>query len=102
MVDFACQELSVSERDVVSEPDKRKILGLGLDCKDEIVRVTRGKNYHLVGGSHDTHECMQEKCLKFNEKLDARGKELTDLGRKEFLDIASECDMNVVEVRVSK
>ena len=87
---------------MVSEPDKRKILGLGLDCKDEIVRVTRGKNYHLVGGSHDTHEYMQEKCLKFNEKLDARGKELIDLGRKEFLDIASECDMNVVEVRGSK
>ena len=92
----------VEERFVVRERVKRKILGVGLDCKDEIVRVTRGKNYHLVGGSNDTHECMQEKCLKLNEKLDARGKELADLGHEEFLDIASECDMNVVDVRGSK
>lgn len=72
-----------------------KLLGLGLDNKDGHVRVTRGKNFHLVGGSHETHETMQEKCIKFNEKLDARGKHLGELDRKEFLELAAECEMNV-------
>ena len=76
---------------------KRMLLGLGLDNDDGHMRVSRGKNFHLVGGSHDTHEAMQEKCIKFNEKLDARGKRLDDLERKEFSDIAAECKMPVVD-----
>ena len=74
---------------------KAKLLGVGLDNTDGDVRVTRGKNFHLIGGSHDTHEVMQEKCLKFNEKLDSKGKQLEDLTRKEFHDMAAECEMNV-------
>jgi len=73
-----------------------KLLGLGLDAEDEKIRVTRGKNFHLVGGSRETHESMQEKCIKFNEKLDAKRKSLGDLERQEFLDLAAECEMNVV------
>jgi hypothetical protein len=69
---------------------------VGLDRDDEMVRVTRGTNFHLIGGSHDTHRSMQEKCLQFNDKLSARGKELEDLERQEFLDLAAECRMNVV------
>ena len=74
---------------------RRGLLGVGLDNEDGQVRVTRGPNFHLVGGSHETHESMQEKCVRFNEKLDQRGKRLDDLGRKEFLDLAAECEMNV-------
>jgi hypothetical protein len=39
---------------------------------------------------------MQEKCIKFNEKLTGRGKQLEQLEREEFFELASECDMNVV------
>ena len=81
---------------MVRERRKGKLLGVGLDNEDGHVRVTRGENFHLVGGSEGTHEQMQEKCIKFNEKLDARGKELSQLERSEFLDIAHECRMNVV------
>ena len=81
---------------MVSEPKKAKLLGVGLDNEDGDVRVTRGPNFHLLGGSHQTHEAMQEKCVKFNEKLDAKGKQLGDLERGEFLDMAAECEMNVV------
>lgn len=81
---------------MVRKNDKSKLLGIGLDNKDEHVRVTKGKNFHLVGGSHDTHELMQEKCIKFNEKLDARGKGLDDLEHKEFLDLAAQCEMNIL------
>ena len=72
------------------------LLGVGLDNEDGQTRITRGKNFHLLGGSAETHECMQEKCIKFNEKLQDRGKDLSELEGKEFLDIAAECKMNVV------
>lgn len=84
---------------MVSEREKRRLLGIGLDNDDGHVRVTRADNFHLVGGSEDTHRDMQEKCVKFNEKLDARGKQLEDLEHGEFVDLASECQMNILEVR---
>ncbi len=80
---------------MISENRKAKLLGIGLDKPDGQVRVTRGKNFALLGGSRETHESMQEKCIKFNEKLDVRGKQLEELDRREFLDLAAECRMNV-------
>lgn len=74
-----------------------KIVGVGLDADDEKMRITRGRDFHIIGGSSQTHESMQEKCLKFDEKLDARGKDLSDLEHQEFLDLAAECEMNVVQ-----
>ena len=78
-------------------PRKKKaaLLGLGLDNKDGQMRVTKGENFHLVGGSHDTHEQMQEKCIKFNEKLKERGKQLENLEKEEMRDIAADCEMNI-------
>ncbi len=81
---------------MVADGRKAQILGLGLDNTDGKVRVTRAENFHLVGGSQETHEVMQEKCVKFNEKLDSRSKQLEQLERQEFLDIAAECDMNII------
>ena len=80
---------------MVQDRKKALLLGLGLDNDDGHVRVTRGENFRLIGGSHDTHESMQEKCIKLNEKLRSRGKELEDLERDEFVDLAHECRMNV-------
>ena len=45
------------------------LLGIGLDGRDGHVRITRGENFHLLGGSPETHQAMQEKCIRFNEKL---------------------------------
>ncbi|MFP3937282.1 MAG: hypothetical protein ACLFVW_02990 [Phycisphaerae bacterium] len=73
-----------------------RLLGLGLDNEDGHVRVTRGENFHLYGGSAETHEEMQDKCIRFNEKLSERGKRLDDLERRELADIAGECDMNLL------
>jgi len=80
---------------VVQRRRETRLLGFGLDNKDGQLRMTHGKNFHLFGGSQETHESMQVKCIKFNEKLDERGKALDDLERREFLDLAAECDMNV-------
>lgn len=67
---------------------KRMLLGLGLDNKDGHVRLTKGENFRLLGGSSQTHEMMQEKAIKFNEQLSKRHKTLDDIDEKEFRDIA--------------
>ena len=82
---------------MVCERRKAELLGFGLDNEDDLLRITHGKNFHLLGGSHETHQAMQEKCVKFNEKLDAKSKQLEDLEHQEFLDMAAECQMNVLK-----
>ena len=79
-----------------AEKDKSLLIGLGLDNDDGHVRVTRGANFRLLGGSQDTHEQMQEQTIKFSEKLDQRGRKLDDVSREEFLDLAHEAGMNVI------
>jgi len=73
------------------KPAKRKavMLGVGLDS-DGHKRLTQGQNFALVGGSKDTHEQMTEKAIKINEKLKSRGKQLEEVSREEFDDIANE------------
>ena len=74
-------------------PKKKKrkavILGVGLDS-DVHKRITTGPNFALVGGTEETHERMTEKAIKINEKLKARGKQLEEVSREEFDDIAQE------------
>lgn len=78
---------------------KAMLLGLGLDNDDGHIRATRGENFQILGGSHCTHQQMTEKCIKFNEKLKDRDKQLENLRRAELLDLAAECEMNLVEPR---
>jgi hypothetical protein len=66
---------------------KALLLGVGLDSRDEHVRITRGDNFRLVGGSKETHEQMQETAIKFNEELSKRGKPLEQIDPDEFLDM---------------
>jgi hypothetical protein len=66
---------------------KAVMLGVGLDG-DGHKRVTTGPNFALVGGSQETHELMTEKAIKINEKLAAKGKQLEEVSRDEFDDIA--------------
>jgi hypothetical protein len=67
---------------------KALLLGVGLDNQDGHVRITRGKNFHLLGGSQETHEVMQEVAIKVNEHCDRRGKPLEQITREEFREIA--------------
>jgi hypothetical protein len=70
-----------------STKTKALLLGVGLDSQDEHVRITRGPNFQLVGGTRETHEMMQETAIKFNEELGKRGKPMEALEPKEFVDI---------------
>lgn len=49
--------------------------------------MTRGPNFHLVGGSKETHEVMQETAIKVNEALKKKGRQLEEVSPKEFTDI---------------
>jgi hypothetical protein len=71
----------------LAQKKRALMLGLGLDS-DGHKRVTTGANFALVGGSKETHEVMTEKAIKINEKLAAKGKQLEEISRQEFDDIA--------------
>ena len=68
--------------------EKALLLGVGLDGKDGHVRITKGENFRLYGGSEDTHACMQEKAIKFNEELSRKKKTLEQINKEELLEIA--------------
>jgi len=74
---------------VVAKKRNKKaiVLGIGLDS-DGHKRLTTGPNFALVGGTQETHDAMTEKAIKINEKLAAKGKQLEDVSRDEFDDIA--------------
>ena len=71
------------------------LLGLGLDNDDGHTRLTRGKNFVLLGGSQDTHAAMQETAIKINEQLDRRGKRLEDVSVKELREICRDAKDSV-------
>ncbi len=77
-----------------SRVQRARILGLGLDNTDGHVRLTQGENFDIYLGSENTHEQLQETCIKLNEKLDRRGKRIEDLSRDEFVDLIVESKNN--------
>jgi hypothetical protein len=84
------QEAMVDSGKSSGKKKKSLLLGLGLDGKDGHVRLTRGENFRLVGGSQETHEQMQEVAIKLNEKLSSRGKQLEEIDPQEFRALAEE------------
>lgn len=55
------------------------LLGVGFDGDDGQKRVTKGRDFVLLGGSPDTHAEMQERAVRFDEELRKRGKRLRDV-----------------------
>jgi len=76
---------------------KRLLLGLGFDAKDGHIRITKGKNFRLYGGSENTHEIMQEKAVKLNEYLEKKGKTLDNIKLDEFYDIAGKLGLKIAK-----
>lgn len=69
------------------------LLGLAFEKTDGHRRITRGDNFTIIGGTQETHEKMQEKAVKFNEQLDKHGKQLGELSKNEFMDIAGKAGL---------
>ena len=81
---------------------KKILLGLGFDSKDGHLRITKGENFRLFGGSEETHEMMQEKAIKFNEQLDKRHKHLEEINEKEFREISKVIGLKMPEEKQEK
>jgi hypothetical protein len=60
---------------------------MAFDNEDGHTRLTRGKNFLLVGGCQQTHAIMQETAIKINEQLDKRSKRLEDVSTSELRSI---------------
>lgn len=75
-------------------PIERKVraglLGLAFDAEDGHKRITRGPNFLLAGGSHETHGQMQETAIKVNEQLARKGKDLAEVSVQELRDIVAD------------
>ncbi len=80
----------------MAAPKKRILLGLGLDDAGGHKRVTKGENFLLMGGSQQTHEEMQEKAIRLNEELKKKRKNLDQLERREFNEIAHKIGLEPV------
>ncbi len=66
------------------------LLGVGFDGRPDDLHITRGENFYLYGGSRRTHEHMRETVLRFNDKVDARGKRLNEVNAREMKEITRE------------
>lgn len=73
-----------------SRKSEATLVAVGLDSRDGHVRITQGENFSAYFGSEETHDRMQEFCMKFTEKIERKGLQLGSLSRREFKDIASE------------
>ena len=74
---------------------KKLLFGLGFDSKDGHIRITKGDNFRLYGGSKQTHEIMQEKAIKINEHLNKKHKTLDTISKEEFVDIAKKIGLQI-------
>ncbi len=76
-----------------TSPERRPragLLGVAFDAEDGHKRITRGPNFLLAGGSHETHGQMQETAIKVNEQLARKGKDLADVSVQELRDIVAD------------
>jgi hypothetical protein len=71
-------------------PKVAGILGVGLDNEDGHKRITRTEEMTIVGGSEETHGKMQDTAIYFSEKLEKKGKKVTDLSPQEAMDFLQE------------
>lgn len=71
-----------TERASKKKPGASLLVGVGLDGDGE-KRITKGRDFLLIGGSRTTHERMTEHALRVNDELDRRGIQLGDVRTRE-------------------
>ena len=69
------------------EQSQSHLLGLGLDCDDGHVRITKAEEFSILGGSEETHDNMTETVCKTFENLQQRKKRLGDVEPQELADL---------------
>lgn len=67
---------------------KRTVYGFGLRADDDHVRITKGDNFYLRGGSAASHSAMRAKIIEFNAFLRKKGVLLDDANDEQLLEAA--------------
>lgn len=65
-------------------------IGVGLDGADGEKRLTRADHFILVGGSHETHEKMQDVAVRFDEAVRRTGGTLAETPAEVVIEIFHE------------
>jgi hypothetical protein len=66
------------------------LLGVGFDHRDGHIRITEAEQYHVLMGSGETHEALQNICRRINETVQASGRPLNDYSPEEFMELVQE------------
>jgi hypothetical protein len=80
----------MSSRIPPARQTEASLLGLAFNADDGVRRITRGKNFFLLGGSQETHGRMQETVIKLNEELTRRGQALAEVSLPELREIVED------------
>jgi hypothetical protein len=67
-------------------------IGLCLDPSDDQLRLTRGHQSLVFGGSAENHAALQETVLRMELELDRQGQQLGDLNPSELAELAWRID----------
>jgi len=67
---------------------KRELVGFGLNTEDGHLRLTKGENFFVHGGSQSTHSSIREKIQKFNLLLEERGTDLNNASEEDIAEVA--------------
>ncbi len=68
-------------------PARPHIIGLGTDHADGHTRISRGPHFEVLMGSEQTHEELQRICLEIERRLEARGLQMGQLSKEDFLEL---------------
>ena len=67
-----------------------RLLGVGLDKKDDHKRITRGEEFLLLGGSEEVHEKMSHTVIKTVESLKRKNLSLSEAHPAQVFDLIQE------------
>ncbi len=81
------------------EVQNRILVGVGLDCGDGHIRITKGKDFRLFGGSDETHAFMQEKAVKLAEAVERKGQTIGGMREEELIELTEKLQIPYCRIR---
>jgi uncharacterized protein YjlB len=63
------------------------LVGVRLDKGDGHKRISRGKDFVVVGGAKEGHEHLRETVAAMSDEVKQRGKDVAEVQREEFREI---------------
>lgn len=66
------------------------LLGVGFDAEDGQIRITQANPYHVLMGSGETHEALQNICSRIDQAVKDSGRALNEYSPDEFMELVQE------------